>query len=335
MEYTVSVRSSTVPQYSLTAHRLNRYGETENMRGCSPAPAVISGASSSTITQIALVGRRRKGSFEFPVCSSAAQTACLSFSNHNEHNQQRQRQCLWLPERSKRKGGRRAGVGLQCKCSYESRGEDNEWVVVNFYHFVMIKDAEAVAVAVAAKHPSFVEGLNIRGRIYLNEQGIMHSGLSRDALVAYFEWLRGNERFSGILVQVSAATNGHCGISPHWFRQAPIQLLFLLHLVADRLEAGNTNIDASNDNLKRNQILLEVRNGYEWDIGHFEGARRPDMDCFRSTSFGFSQPEVISADPLENVDKEKTNVLMYCTGDIRCNVYSTILRQKGFQHLYT
>ncbi|KAM1238873.1 hypothetical protein TB2_039499 [Malus domestica] len=308
MEYTVSLRSSTVPQYSLTAHRLNRYGETENMRGCSPAPAVISGASSSTITQIALVGRRRKGSFEFPVCSSAAQTACLSFSNHNEHNQQRQRQCLWLPERSKRKGGRRAGVGLQCKCSYESRGEDNEWVVVNFYHFVMIKDAEAVAVAVAAKHPSFVEGLNIRGRIYLNEQGIMHSGLSRDALVAYFEWLRGNERFSGILVQVSAATNGHC---------------------------GNTNIDASNDNLKRNQILLEVRNGYEWDIGHFEGARRPDMDCFRSTSFGFSQPEVISADPLENVDKEKTDVLMYCTGDIRCNVYSTILRQKGFQHLYT
>ncbi|RXH96696.1 hypothetical protein DVH24_009200 [Malus domestica] len=322
MEYTVTLRSSTVPQYSLTAHRLNRYGETENMRGCFPAPAVISGASSSTITQIALVGRRRKGSFEFPVCSSAAQTACLSFSNHNEHNQQRQRQCLWLPERSKRKGGRRAGVGLQCKCSYESRGEDNEWVVVNFYHFVMIKDAEAVAVA--AKHPSFVEGLNIRGRIYLNEQGIMHSGLSRDALVAYFEWLRGNERFSGILVQVSAATNGHCGISPHWFRQAPTELLFLLHLVADRLEAVNTTIDVSNDNLKRNQILLEPQKFKDF-VTACNQVMNGILVILKGlgdliwTALGALRWVFATRDPLENVDKEKTDVLMYCTGDIRCN----------------
>ncbi|KAB2633784.1 rhodanese-like domain-containing protein 8 [Pyrus ussuriensis x Pyrus communis] len=274
------------------------------MRACFPAPAVISGASSSTITQIALVGRRRKGSFEF-----SAKT--------------RRRQCVWLPERSKQIGGRRAGIGLQCKCSYESRGEDNEWVVVNFYHFVMIKDAEAEA----AKHLSFVEGLNIRGRIYLNEQGIMHrylllsySGLSRAAL-AYFEWLRGNERFSGILVQVSAATSGHC--------EGGISHLPLLDPSMRRLEAVNTTSDASNDNLKRNHILLEVRNGYEWDVGHFEGARRPDMDCFRMLI------QVIAADPLGNVDKEKTDILMYCTGGIRCNVYSTILRQKGFQHLYT
>ncbi|KAJ0104857.1 hypothetical protein Patl1_19439 [Pistacia atlantica] len=31
--------------------------------------------------------------------------------------------------------------------------------------------------------------------------------------------------------------------------------------------------------------------GYEWDIGHFEGARRPDVNCFRSISFGQSQSE--------------------------------------------
>jgi len=27
---------------------------------------------------------------------------------------------------------------------------------------------------------------------------------------------------------------------------------------------------------------------YEWDVGHFEGAQRPNVDCFRSTSFGLS-----------------------------------------------
>ena len=33
--------------------------------------------------------------------------------------------------------------------------------------------------------------------------------------------------------------------------------------------------------------------GYEWDIGHFRGAKRPDVDCFRRTSFGLSEEEVL------------------------------------------
>lgn len=32
------------------------------------------------------------------------------------------------------------------------------------------------------------------------------------------------------------------------------------------------------------------------------------------------------SDPLAAVDKEKTDILMYCTGGIRCDVYSAILR---------
>ncbi|MBA0604477.1 hypothetical protein Godav_017134 [Gossypium davidsonii] len=101
--------------------------------------------------------------------------------------------------------------------------------------------------------------------------------------------------------------------------------------------------------------------GYEWDIGHFHGAQRPDVDCFRSTSFGISPTEWhvdhsflflfllsfmgfyvflsecwllsllshlqgVASDQLLQVDKEKTDILMYCTGGIRCDVYSTILR---------
>lgn len=34
----------------------------------------------------------------------------------------------------------------------------------------------------------------------------------------------------------------------------------------------------------------------------------------------------IASDPLANVNKENTEILMYCTGGIRCDVYSTILR---------
>lgn len=32
--------------------------------------------------------------------------------------------------------------------------------------------------------------------------------------------------------------------------------------------------------------------GYEWDVGHFKGAQRPDVDCFKSTEFGLTENEV-------------------------------------------
>ncbi|XP_039808417.1 rhodanese-like domain-containing protein 8, chloroplastic isoform X8 [Panicum virgatum] len=107
----------------------------------------------------------------------------------------------------------------------------------------------------------------------------------------------------------------------------------------ERLEARACLDVSSSEMSGRKLLLLDVRNDYEWDVGHFEGVQRPNVDCFRSTSFGLSG-EV--SDPLNGVDKEKTDILMYCTGGIRCDVYSTILRcwwwlcrKKGFQNLYT
>ncbi|KAK1304010.1 hypothetical protein QJS10_CPB11g02282 [Acorus calamus] len=90
------------------------------------------------------------------------------------------------------------------------------------------------------------------------------------------------------------------------------------------VDESSSKKDSSGPN--RKFLLLDVRNGYEWDIGHFQGAQRPDVDCFRSTSYGLSEAELASSDPLATVDKEQTDILMYCTGGIRCDVYSAILR---------
>ncbi|XP_061364114.1 rhodanese-like domain-containing protein 8, chloroplastic [Gastrolobium bilobum] len=229
---------------------------------------------------------------------------------------------------------------------------DFGFVVVNFYHFVFIKDPQAEV----AKHLSFLEleGLDINGRVYLNEQGInaQYSGPSKDAL-AYVNWLREDNRFSDILVQISPSENGHA-FPTLKLRYKPSLVQFeggISHLPLldpsmraipltpsewrNRLKAINKADLTSKDYPNRNYILLDVRNGYEWDIGHFRGAQRPNVDCFRSTSFGLSQEEITVSDPLSNVDKEKTNILMYCTGGIRCDVYSTRLRLQGFQNLYT
>ncbi|GFP99073.1 rhodanese-like domain-containing protein 8 chloroplastic [Phtheirospermum japonicum] len=199
-----------------------------------------------------------------------------------------------------------------------------------------------------------MQGRDIHGRIYLNEQGInaQYSGPSKDAL-AYIEWVKQDHKFSDILVQISPAINGHAFPKLKLrYKPSLVQLeegTSHLPLVnpsmratpltpsewRSKLEAINKMDNSSSTMNTTKSILLDVRNGYEWDVGHFQGAQRPDVDSFRSTSFGLSETEVIAKDPLAIVDKENTDILMYCTGGIRCDVYSTILRQQGFKRLYT
>ncbi|RID57919.1 hypothetical protein BRARA_F01255 [Brassica rapa] len=241
---------------------------------------------------------------------------------------------------------------FSCQCRNRGRNyskfddEGEDFIVVNFYRFVSIQDPAAEI----AKHLSFLQDLNIRGRIYLNEQGInaQYSGPSKDAL-AYVEWLKEDERFSDILIQVSPAIGRHAfpklklqnkpslvqyegGIS-HLplldppMRAKPLEPSEWKEKLKDITDGDG---EASPSDSGRSCILLDVRNGYEWDVGHFRGARRPEVDCFRNTSFGLSDEKEAPSDPLINVDKEKTDILMYCTGGIRCDVYSTVLSQNLF-----
>ncbi|XP_020248512.1 rhodanese-like domain-containing protein 8, chloroplastic isoform X3 [Asparagus officinalis] len=187
----------------------------------------------------------------------------------------------------------------------EAIEELEEFLVVSFYKFVLIKDPEAEV----SKHQAFLEERDIHGRIYVNEQGIN----------AQFE---GGTLHLPLLDPSMRATP----LPPSEWRK--------------RLEVANEDdMQSEKENFVHNRkfLLLDVRNGYEWDIGHFKGAHRPNVDCFRGTSFGFSAQEnqVSDSDPLAGIDKENTDILMYCTGGIRCDVYSTILRQRGFQNLYT
>lgn len=239
----------------------------------------------------------------------------------------------------------------QCKCAIPPQCySSDDFLVVNFYLLVMIQNPEEVI----AKHLDFLKDYDIHGRIYINEQGInaQYSGPAKDAL-AYVEWLRDDERFSDILVQTSPALNGHAFPKLRLrYKPSLVQLeegvshLPLLDLTMRatpiepsdwrrKLEAVRKIDKDSNSTHSSDYIVLDVRNGYEWDIGHFHGAERPNVDCFRRTSFGLLDSEDVSVDPLATADKEKTNILMYCTGGIRCDVYSTILRQQGFRNLYT
>ncbi|KAG0493724.1 hypothetical protein HPP92_004718 [Vanilla planifolia] len=230
--------------------------------------------------------------------------------------------------------------------------------VATFYKFVFVKEPELEV----AKHLTFLQGRDIRGRIYMNEQGInaqvsfvQYSGPSEDML-AYAEWIKEDPRFSDILIQTSSALEGHA--FPRLkvrYKPSLVQLeggMLHLPVIDPAMRAApltpaewqkklqeltifyGPSYKANGSDPDKKLLLLDMRNGYEWDVGHFEGAERPDVNSFRQTSIGLSEDKTAS-DALTNVDRERIDILMYCTGGIRCDIYSTILRQRGFQNLYT
>ena len=73
-------------------------------------------------------------------------------------------------------------------------------------------------------------------------------------------------------------------------------------------------------------IVVDMRNHYESEIGHFVGAITPDVDTFRD-----SLP-IIEKDLSEH--KSNKNLVMYCTGGIRCEKASAYFKHKGFERVY-
>ena len=75
-----------------------------------------------------------------------------------------------------------------------------------------------------------------------------------------------------------------------------------------------------------NTVCVDMRNHYESEIGHFDGAITPDVDTFRDSL------DIIEEDLKHN--KEDKNLLMYCTGGIRCEKASAYYKHKGFKNVF-
>lgn len=89
------------------------------------------------------------------------------------------------------------------------------------------------------------------------------------------------------------------------------------------------HLDAASFNILVEQpetILLDMRNHYESEIGHFKNAVTPDVDTFRDSL-------CLIEKKLKNF-KENKNLVMYCTGGIRCEKASAYFKHKGFKYVY-
>ena len=200
---------------------------------------------------------------------------------------------------------------------------ENQYFVLAYYRFVDIEQPRQEVL----RHKEFFQGRDVAGRIYLSERGIngQMSGARRDA-EAYMQWMHAQAPFKDMVFKI------------HYHHEnvfAKLTVKYRPQLVAlDRevdMSQGGEHVSPEQwrKMLEGDEkaLVLDVRNHYEWAVGRFEGAELPPCDTFRE----FSD----YAEDLKNrADLKKTPVMMYCTGGIRCELYSALLKEKGFEHVY-
>lgn len=197
-----------------------------------------------------------------------------------------------------------------------------EYYVLAFYIFTTIEDPDLEV----RKHHNFFESRDIRSRIYISNQGInaQMSAAQEDA-IAYMEWMREDPRFVSIDFKIHFAKEQ---VFPKKTVKVRKQLVALDH---------NANLALGGEHLSPKEwdkvlseetdiLLLDVRNDYEWKIGHFTGAVKPELDLFRKF------PAYVKE--LKQQYGPDKKVLMYCTGGIRCELYSALMKEEGFEKVY-
>lgn len=72
-------------------------------------------------------------------------------------------------------------------------------------------------------------------------------------------------------------------------------------------------------------LVIDMRNHYEYEVGHFENAIEIPSDTFRE--------QLPMAAKMMEADKNK-NIIMYCTGGIRCEKASAYMLHRGFKNVF-
>ncbi len=197
-----------------------------------------------------------------------------------------------------------------------------EYIVILFYGFVDIVDPEKLR----EEQCALCEKIGLKGRILIAGEGI--NGTlegTRAAITAYEEALHTDPRFVDMPFKESAGTGDAFRTLDIRVREEVVTLgsgRFDVHaetapeMTAEELHA----LYASGEDF----IVLDLRNDYEIDAGHFERTEHPNLRNFREL------PEKLES--IAHLRKKK--VVAVCTGGIRCEKATCLLKKEGFENIY-
>lgn len=197
-------------------------------------------------------------------------------------------------------------------------------MTLSFYQYAHISEPQAFRDQLYLA----LEPLRVFGRIYVASEGINGQiSVPGDRLEAFRDVLYQVPFLTGIRLNYAIEDDGKS------FYKLKIKVR--PKIVADGLNDSSFDVTRRGRHLSAEEVnalmerpetvVVDMRNHYESEVGHFEGAILPDVETFRE-----ALPLV--EEMLE--DKKSHPVIMYCTGGIRCEKASAYYLHKGFSEVY-
>lgn len=198
--------------------------------------------------------------------------------------------------------------------------EMEKYQVLLYYKFVPIEDHEQFA----EEHLQHCKNLGLKGRILVAHNGINGTVSGTvEQTNTYMEMMHNDPRFEDIFFKIDEHHE-------HAFKKMHVRPR--KELVTLRLNDPVDPIELTGDYLSPKEwyeamqdedtVILDTRNDYEYDIGHFRGAIRPDIRNFRDLPQWVQENRHLI---------EGKRILTYCTGGIRCEKFTGYLIKEGFE----
>ncbi|MFN8243134.1 MAG: rhodanese-related sulfurtransferase [Ferruginibacter sp.] len=212
----------------------------------------------------------------------------------------------------------------QAELKKQLYAETEHRTTLSFYQYFPIADPQQFRDAMYKQ----LHALKVFGRIYIAHEGINAQISVPDSKVeAFRDYLYSFEALNGLRLNIAVDDDG----KSFWVLKIKVRDKIVADGITDpgfSMERKGRYVDAAQMNKlleEKDTIVIDMRNHYEYEVGHFEKAIEIPSDTFRE--------QLPMAVDMMKENKEK-NIIMYCTGGIRCEKASAYMLHHGFKNVF-
>jgi UPF0176 protein len=195
---------------------------------------------------------------------------------------------------------------------------------ISFYHYFPVSDPQQFRDELYRD----LEQLSVFGRIYVAQEGInAQISVPESKFQSLKEQLYSIGPLNGIRLNIAVDDNG----KSFWVLKVKVRDKIVADGITDPAfdmskKGRYVNAEQMNELLTDpDTIVVDMRNHYEYEVGHFVKAVEVPSDTFRDQL-------PMAVDMLK--DKKEANIIMYCTGGIRCEKASAFMLHNGFKNVF-
>lgn len=197
-------------------------------------------------------------------------------------------------------------------------------ITISFYQYFQVQNPQGFRDELYKQ----LSTLQVFGRIYVAKEGInAQISVPEQHMDAFRAYLYSIEPLNGLRLNIAVDDDG----KSFWVLKIKVRDKIVADGINDPLfsmenKGKYVNARQMNELLKQpDTIVIDMRNHYEYEVGHFEKAIEIPSDTFRDQL-------PMAVDMMQG--KEEKNIIMYCTGGIRCEKASAYMLHKGFKNVF-